>query len=140
MKKTRKQDPLYQSWKHIQQSLSTWNMKDAERARRLESDCEWTTWQSFRDDVMAKLGPKPKGKRLARIDMFKGWSLDNLSYVKHKTMSQRQISTHRVRYKGKTYCAKEFAKLAGVSYWTMLSRLRKGQTAEEALRGPHATR
>lgn len=137
-KRNKAQHPLYNSWRHIQQSLSDWNMKDAERAQRLGLDCEWTTFSSFRDDVMAKLGPKPKGKKLARIDMFKGWSLDNLSYVKPKTMAQRQITCHRVKYKNKIYCAKEFAKMAGVSYWTMLGRLRRGECAERALRGPRA--
>lgn len=139
MKKTNNsQDPLYNSWRHIQQSLSDWNMKDAERAQRLGLDCEWTTFRSFRDDVMAKLGPKPKGMKLARINMFKGWRLNNLSYVKPQVMAQRQITCHRVKYKGKTYCAKEFAKMAGVAYWTMLIRLRRGETAAQALRGPYA--
>jgi hypothetical protein len=131
-------DPLHNSWRHIQQSLSDWNMKDAKRAQRLGLDCEWQNFKSFRDDVVAKLGPKPANKKLARIDMTEGWRLSNLSYVNQHTLSQRQITTIRVKYKGKNYCAKEFAKLSSVSYWTMLKRLRRGDSAKRALRPPRA--
>ena len=131
-------DPLYQSWKHIQQSLSDWNMKDAERARRLGLDCEWSNFESFRDDIVAALGPKPQNKRLARKDMRKGWHLSNLSYQSYGQISSRQITAYSVRYKGKRLCAKELAKYSSVHYHTVLNRLRKGDSPQRAVRPANA--
>lgn len=132
-KKPVTQHPLWNKWRNIVQCLSDYNMPDSHRAKQRGLKCDWTNFRDFADDVEAKLGLPKRGEELVRKDFLRGWHLNNLTYAKPKVKGSRLVHTIKLRYKGKTYCAKHLAEKVGVNYHTFRNRLKRGWTVKEAV-------
>lgn len=125
--------PLWNKWRYMQQCLSDWDIPDAYRAKKRGLQCDWSNFRDFADDVEAKLGLPKRGEELVRKNFLKGWHLNNLTYAKPKIKGSRLTHAYRLKYKGKTYCAKHLAAKTGKCYWTVLRRIRNGWSVKDAV-------
>lgn len=94
-------------------------------------------WDESRAAFEADMGPHPgPGYSLERIDNTKGYSPTNCEWRTMAEQARNRSSTVFVTIDGVTLCLKDMAARLGVSYRTVLWRMRKGMDAVTALTQP----
>ena len=70
-----------------------------------------------------------------RIDPNKDYSPENCRWVSRKEQSRNQERTKYLTYNGITKTVAEWAEELGVSYWTLMTRFKKGWSDKEVIEG-----
>lgn len=90
--------------------------------------CErWFVFTNF----VADMGGRPEGKTLDRVDVNGGYALGNCRWA---TPKEQASNTRRTKLVG-TVTQAEAARLAGVHQSTIMRRLARGLTPQEAIYG-----
>lgn len=91
-------------------------------------------WHSF-ENFAADMGEPPTGDhQIERVDNDKGYEFWNCRWATRYEQAQNKHNTRTLTYKGRTQTISEWAAETGVKRETLKMRLRKGWTADEALR------
>lgn len=99
--------------------------------------CErWKTFQNFFDDM----GARPDGMSIDRIDRTLGYSPENCRWATLKEQARNQSNNRIVLYKGEYKCVKELSEYSDVAYQTIIARLNRGWSIENALNIPSRKR
>jgi hypothetical protein len=92
------------------------------------------TFRDFYRWVVTKLGPPPAAdSRILRKDQSRGYLRANLEWGTHKTQGDRLLRAHRIRYRGKTQCLKQWAQELGLSKDRVYQRYWRGETSPRRL-------
>ena len=97
---------------------------------------EWLGENGF-NQFLADMGPKPSP--LHSIDRIKtelGYSKNNCRWTTKDVQQRNTTVTNNLTINGRTMCAKDWAAEAGISYTTLLGRLKRHWTPEEAISRP----
>lgn len=70
---------------------------------------------------------------LDRIDNTKGYSPENCRWANHSDQCNNQSTNRVFTYNGQTHTMSEWAKLVGIKYTTLRSRVRNGMAFEDAI-------
>lgn len=90
---------------------------------------EWEKFENFLKDM----GEKPKDKELCRIDVNGMYEPSNCIWAdKKRKITDRKNSTF-LTYQGVTKHVSEWVKITGLKYDTLMSRINKGWSVEDAL-------
>jgi hypothetical protein len=123
------QSPTYTAWRQIMnactQTSSTVYKKVG--ARGIGFDPRWNEFEAFLQDM----GERPAGGFIARHDETKDFDKANC-FWSSKRNGERAPET--LTYRGATKTITAWAKELGIDSATIFSRLRRGKSAEEALK------
>lgn len=84
---------------------------------------EWQEYTNFRDWAIAN--GYTEGLSLDRIDNDKGYSPDNCRWTTMKEQSNNRRSNHVITFEGETHTLEEWAKIKGLKYGTLSSRINR---------------
>jgi hypothetical protein len=97
-------------------------------------------WLESFEVFFADMGERPVGKNLDRIDGRFGYFKGNCRWATPEEQSQNRKSVRSITFRSEVKCVAEWARIVGLSYMTIISRLNQGWTAEEALVIPSGKR
>jgi hypothetical protein len=92
---------------------------------------KWDTFQGFLEDM----GPRPKGTVLTRINSRLGYSKRNCEWGKRKTAHTGREWNHMITWEGATMNTFDWARRLRINKNTLVSRLRRGWSVDEAFFG-----
>jgi hypothetical protein len=87
---------------------------------------KWALKNGYRDDLT-----------IERIDVNKGYSPDNCTWITPKEQYKNRTDSERIMYNGELITLKEYADAIGVCPFTVYSRRNRGWTDEEILNIPY---
>lgn len=94
---------------------------------------EWLNFSNF----LADMGEKPEAASgrysLDRIDFNQGYEKANCRWATDKEQARNKSSNRLITSKGETKCVSEWAEITGIHPMTIIYRLNKGASPEEAL-------
>lgn len=130
--------PLYRTWQHMKNRCYNPNSKDyKDYGERNITVCDL-----WKDDFVEflywalKHGWK-QGLSIERIDINKGYSPDNCTWIPLAEQSKNRRTVRFVTYKGETHNLAEWSRITGIARRTLESRLdSKNYTLEEAFETP----
>jgi len=93
------------------------------------------TWDDFAV-FLADMGQRPDGMTLDRIDTKKGYSKDNCRWANQTMQVRNRSNTRYVEALGQRMPIAEWAEKTGLTYYTILLRLRRGLTEHDAVTLP----
>lgn len=129
------QSPEYISWKAMRGRCNNPNHHAYERyAGRGITVCDrWDDYDNFLEDM----GRRPDlSYTLDRIDNDKGYSPENCRWATKREQILNSRTSRKLTFRGETLGVKEMAEKYGMSHQTMIYRMKKGMTLEEALTTP----
>lgn len=94
------------------------------------SVCE--RWEKF-ENFLSDMGECPEGLSLDRRDGNRGYDPDNCRWATSKEQTVNSRRTIWVDCGGESLCLKEACKKSGVLYDTVLKRIRRGESPQQAL-------
>lgn len=89
-------------------------------------------WYMF-ENFLADMGERQAGMSIERIDNSKGYSPDNCKWIPLNEQSKNRRNTHFLTFKGTTRNLTDWAKETGINRETLLSRVKRGLSPEQAL-------
>ncbi len=95
--------------------------------------CErWrNSFQAFREDM----GPKPSmDHSIERIDGTKGYEPGNCRWATRKEQCRNKKNNRNITFQGRTQCVAAWAEELGIHRSTIMHRMNKGLSPEDALR------
>jgi hypothetical protein len=92
-------------------------------------------WHTL-DNFVADMGRKPKGLTLERRDNSKGYFPENCLWANKKRQQNNKRTNRIVEWKGQALTVSEWADIVGLKYSTLLERLNRGWSVEQALTLP----
>jgi hypothetical protein len=96
--------------------------------------CErWASYDAFYEDM----GERPEGTTLDRIHNDKGYEPGNCRWATRTEQNRNQDSNRMLTFNDKTQCASAWGEELGLKGDTIIARLDRGATVEEALRPLH---
>lgn len=130
-------NPYYQMWSSMVERCTKPNHKAYDRygGRGITVDECWLQhFDCFMDQILGRIGPKPEGYQLDRIDNDKGYYLDNVQWSTPKEQSNNRQTHKRWRvidedelqqlwHQGMSY--KDMQEHFGISEGALLRRLAK---------------
>lgn len=84
-------------------------------------------WMKF-ENFLIDMGERPEGTTLDRIDNNLGYSPENCKWADSKTQVRNRRCTVMLEYMGELKPASEWAEILGITYSSIMSRRRRGQT------------
>lgn len=87
----------------------------------------WHDFKSFLEDM----GDPPEGHILARVDESKDYEPSNVRWMTHKEHALYKHNTTTVSFEGKKVSLKDYCKIKGLCYDTVLIRKAKGASNKE---------
>jgi hypothetical protein len=96
-------------------------------------------WDNF-DNFYADMGGRPAGLVLTRKNSELGYTKKNCVWGSRSEASSNRKWNNTVTYKGESQPVFEWARRNGINPMTLLSRLRRGMSATEAIERPIPTR
>jgi hypothetical protein len=123
----------YARWKGMFNRCSNPKTKDYPRyGGRGITVCE--RWNSF-ENFLADMGECPrKNMTLERNNSNENYSPSNCRWATHKEQNRNTSRNRFITYQGKTLCVGEWSEILGINYKSIMARLARGSTDEEALR------
>lgn len=103
--------------------------------RGITYDPRWNEATAFFEDLK-KLGPRPRGHTLDRIENSKGYFIENLRWAPAKKQQRNTRRNHLISHNGQTKCLAEWAEDAGMIYATLYRRIAAGWPMALALVPP----
>ena len=95
-------------------------------ARGIKIDERWLG-KDGKANFMADMGPRPEGYTIDRIDNDGSYSPENCRWASRKEQARNRRTTSFVLYEGREISVAEAAELSGLSFTTLLLRLRRGE-------------
>jgi hypothetical protein len=93
-------------------------------------------WLESFEAFFADMGERPAGKSLDRIKGDLGYFKGNCRWATPEEQSQNTKHVRLIEFRGEAKCIAEWARIVGLRYMTVISRINHGWTAEEALTIP----
>lgn len=91
-------------------------------------------WSSSFKEFYSDMGPKPKGKfGVDRINVEGNYEPENCRWANSKTQCRNTRTNHRVQQNGSMITLAEAVEGTSLKYNTILYRLKRGWTVEQAL-------
>ncbi len=134
---------LYRTWESIWERTENSrpsNPHASYHRRKIVVDPCWETFEAFRDYVDARLGTRPDGQSLDRIDNNRGYEPGNIRWA---TPTQQQRNTSRntvLTVDGVSRCIAEWAEVSGLSSAVICQRRKRGWSDDLAVTAPLGTR
>jgi len=92
-------------------------------------------WINSFENFIQDMGECPApSMTLDRINCNGNYELSNCRWATRIQQNRNSSHNHTLTHDDKTMCISEWAELTGINYRTIMSRLRKGATAHDALR------
>jgi hypothetical protein len=126
-------NPLYNSWRQIQQALYNPKNINYPLAGGIGLSCDWTNSASFIQDVEAQFGPKPPDMKLGRKDQSQGWTLSNLEYSSTVDIGRRLPRVIFLEYNEKRYSLHQWHEITGIPLSTLRDRIHRGCSIKDVL-------
>jgi hypothetical protein len=131
--------PEYAIWAGIRQRCNNPNDTEAFKlygARGISVHPEWDIPDGFAS-FLAHVGERPgPGYSIDRTDNSRGYEPGNLRWATPKEQAQNRRDNHLLTIDGRTLCASEWARFAGIKVATIFARLRVGIPMEMLLASP----
>lgn len=128
-----KSSRTYRSWRHMRERCT--NPKDQDYPNyggRGIAVCErWKTFENF----LADMGETPVGRSIDRIDVNGDYEPGNCRWATNREQSLNTRSNRILTVNGQSRPMVEWAELMGLSPATILKRLKRGWSIEEAVFG-----
>ena len=124
---------LYGVWSTMKSRCNNPNNKSFKRYgdKGIKVCDEWvTSFKSFYDWALTA-GYKD-GLTIDRIDNSKGYNPDNCRWVTSSEQNRNYSRNHLITYNGRTQCLTDWADELGINRATLLMRLKRGKTVEQA--------
>lgn len=126
---------LYNNWCNMLQRCQNPNYKGySDYGGRGITVCE--RWQKFENFYADMQSTHQDGLTLDRKDNNQGYSLDNCRWATRAEQNRNTRRNINVTLNGKTQCLASWCKELNLNYRTVLSRIYKGKTPEQALSYP----
>lgn len=94
------------------------------------------SWHTF-DNFLADMGDRPsKSMTLDRIDVNKGYCLDNCRWASKVQQNRNSRGNIVVHFRGESRCISEWAKVLGLSSSAVYQRILNGWSGERAITQP----
>lgn len=128
--------PTYTAWFRMRRRCD--NKKDKHHwkyygGRGIKVCPRWESFENFLEDM----GERPSAKHsLDRINNDGNYSPENCKWSTRTEQARNKRSNHLLTINGETRCVKEWATIRGVLYQTILTRLDRGWSEEEAIMTP----
>lgn len=90
---------------------------------------EWHDFAAFR----AAVGDPPEGTTIDRIDTNKGYIPGNVRWASRVRQGRNTRFNRMETYQGKTMCLADWAETFRIPYGTLLHRMHRGRTFQEAI-------
>jgi len=121
----------YRDWVSMRQRCNNPNNKKYHRygGRGIMVDKRWESYTNFLEDM----GERPEGKQIDRIDNSGNYTKENCRWATPRENSRNKYDTHIVEYRGKMAPLIELIEKSGISYQTVISRIKVGWDLERAL-------
>ena len=92
-------------------------------------------WRYSFENFIADMGKIPgENYSIDRIDNLKGYSPENCRWIPFSKQSRNRRNIINITYQNETRPLKEWARLLGLNYFTLFSRIKDGMPFEEAVR------
>ena len=124
--------PEYRAWANMKDRCNNQtNKRFPHYGGRGISYCnQWTSFENFFEDM----GPRPsKRHSLDRIDNDKGYSKENCRWATCDIQNGNRSTVRLITAFGKTLSANQWSKISGVQRSTIIRRLNRGVSAEDAI-------
>lgn len=89
----------------------------------------WSDFHKFYEDM----GPRPEGTSLDRIDVNGDYTKENCRWATWVQQARNTTCNNLLEYDGELLCIQEWGERLGIKPNSILTRLRRGWTVEEAL-------
>ncbi len=122
--------PEYVAWQNMQRRGSGAVHPARYRDRGIGICPAWSSFAVFLRDM----GPRPPGLTLDRIDNDRGYEPGNCRWASRTQQNRNQQRNRLICVDGVTHSVAEWAEVSGVNASTIYTRLRRGASAEAALR------
>lgn len=126
--------PTYRSWRMMRARClypSHRNYKDY-GARGITFCDRWNSFENF----LADMGKRPEGMNLDRIDTNGNYKPSNCRWTDEKTQQRNRTNNLYVMVNGTSRLLIEWCEENDVKYSSVISRVRRGWTLEEAISKP----
>jgi hypothetical protein len=132
----RKDLPGYRAWKEMKtrcynRNRSTW----ARYGGRGIEVCE--RWRNSFEAFYEDMGPRPDGCVIDRIDNDGNYEPGNCRWTTQRINSNNAVHNVRLKFKGRTLTVVQWARVIGVSQYTLHDRLKRGWPIEKVLVPEH---
>lgn len=127
----RSKTSVYRIWNTmLQRTLNENSVSYKDYGARGISVCErWCSFDNFYEDM----GEPPKNYSLDRLNNDKGYYPENCEWRDRKTQARNTRSNRFIEVQGERMCTAEAAERFGFSPHTIIDRLNRGWTPEEAV-------
>jgi hypothetical protein len=125
----------YLAWKNMKSRCTNQNLSNYKYygERGISVCMEWEhSFQQFLNDM----GEPPPYTSLERVDNNKGYDKENCKWATTLEQSRNKRNNHLLTYNGETHCITDWAGIINLPSPTLLRRLDRGLSIEEALTLP----
>ena len=138
---------LYSVWTNMKTRCTNTSFNEYERygGRGISYCKEWEKYENFRDWAKNNGYSDEKTEKgrakltIDRIDNNAGYYPENCRWATAKEQARNKSNNAKYEYHGVMYCLSELAEFSKVSKETLVSRIKKGFTVEEAVETPSKT-
>lgn len=129
----------YQVWRHMRERCSNPNQWHYHRygGRGIKVCDRWKTFANF----YADMGPRPSTDHsLDRIDNDGDYSPENCRWATRHDQNRNRCNNRMFSLNGETLCLTDWATRLGIDKWSIIHRLERGWSLEDALTKPRGYR
>lgn len=91
------------------------------------------SWRSSFMNFFRDMGERPEGTTLDRIDVNGSYCPENCRWATHVEQARNTTANHMINLNGEALCLREWGERLDIKPNTILARIRRGWTAEQAL-------
>lgn len=130
---------LYAIWKNMNWRCDEVKGNPAYIKKGIKVCTEWSESnpEGF-NNFLKDMHPREGNKTLERVDNTKGYSASNCKWATVKEQQNNRENNHILYYEGKNWTLQQLSEEIGLKSNTLLCRLRRGWSIEEAVSGKKA--